>query len=92
MTSRCRQEWGRQVGYTSQFLTPRDRAHRGMTRLNAHLCSLGGLDPDQWDLAPKPKGMRWATYKRAVEKFDRYEENLNEGLMGVVAKKFMKLV
>ena len=84
----CRQEWGRQVAYTSQFLKPRDRAHRGMTRINAHLCSIGGLDPDQWDLAPK---QRWATYNRAVEKFDRYEADLNEGLMGVLAR-FMKLV
>ena len=87
----CRQEWGKQVAYSSQFLTPRDRAHRGMTRINARLCSIGGLDPDQWDLPPRPKWMRWATYNRAVEKFDRYEVTLNEGLMGVLAR-FMKLV
>jgi hypothetical protein len=72
----CRQEWGRQVAYVSQFLTPLDRAHRGRARINSLLCSIGGLDPDGWDLPPKPKWMRWATYNRAVEKFDRYEANL----------------
>ena len=35
----CRQWWGRQVAYASQFSTPVDRAHRGKARINSRLCS-----------------------------------------------------
>jgi hypothetical protein len=73
----CRQKWRRQVAYASQFLSPADRAHRGQQKINLRLCSIGGFDPDQWDIPPKPKWMRWHTYNRAVEKFDRYEEVLD---------------
>ena len=37
-------------------------------------CPISGLDPEEWDFPPKPKWMRWPTYNRAVEKFDKYEE------------------
>jgi hypothetical protein len=29
------------------------------------------------DFAPKPKWMRWATYRRAEERFDRYQTILD---------------
>jgi hypothetical protein len=60
------QAWGRQVAYASQFEAPHDRAWRGKAKIKARL--IGKLNPDEWDLPPKPKGMRWSTYKR-------YEEN-----------------
>jgi hypothetical protein len=44
-----------------------------MMKIKLRLCALGSFDPDDWDLPPKPKRMRWRTYNRAVEKFDRYE-------------------
>jgi len=44
------------------------------------LCAMGGFNPVEWDLAPKPKWMRWATYNRAEAKFDRYERVLDDGL------------
>jgi hypothetical protein len=37
---------------------------------------IGDCDPDEWDLPPKPKWMRWRTYHRYVDRFDRYEEIL----------------
>jgi hypothetical protein len=77
----CRQRWGRQVGYVTQFMGRDDRAHRGKARINSRLCSIGGLDPDEWDFPPKPKWMRWRTYNRAEEKFDRYEAILDEGVV-----------
>jgi hypothetical protein len=40
---------------------PHRRAWRTKAKVNARL--LGDSDPDQWDLPPKPKGMRWATYE-----------------------------
>jgi hypothetical protein len=70
-----RHEWGRQVAYASQFGTPVDRAHRGKAKIKARL--IGTCDPDEWDLPPKPKWMRWHTYNRQVEKFDHYEGMLD---------------
>ena len=40
---------------------------------------IADLDPDEWELPPKPKGMRWPTYNRLIEKFDSYEEVLERG-------------
>ena len=82
----CRQRWGCQVAYASQFVDRIDRAHRGKARINSRLCSIGGFNPDEWDLPPKPKWMRWATYTRAEEKFDGYERVLDEGIAALVMR------
>lgn len=82
----CRQRWGRQVAYVSQFLTSVDRAHRGKAKINSRFCTIGVFDPDEWDFPPKPKWMRWKSYKRAEEKFDAYEVMLNEGLVELLAR------
>ena len=57
-----RQTWGRGVAYASQFLDPDNRAHRGKAKIKSRL--IADLDPDEWDLPPKPKWMRWRTYDR----------------------------
>jgi hypothetical protein len=31
---------------------------------------IGDLDPDEWELPPKPKWMRWRTYNRLAKQFD----------------------
>jgi hypothetical protein len=49
---------------------------------------LSDCDPDEWDLPPKPKGMHWRTYDRLAEKFDHYEEILEEGVDELLAKLF----
>jgi hypothetical protein len=82
----CRQRWGRQVAYGSQFLDRVNRAHRGKAKINSRLCAIGGFNPDEWDLLPKPKWMRWATYNRAEQKFDQYERMLDEGLVAVAVR------
>ena len=82
----CRQKWGRQVAYASQFSTPVDRAHQGKARINSRLCSIGAFDPDDWGFPPKPKWMRWRTYNRAEEKFNRYEGILDEGTFALLAR------
>ena len=79
-----RQTWRRQVAYASQFETPADRAHRGKSKIKSRL--IGTCDLDEWDLPPKPKWMRWSTYRRHMERFDRYEETLENHLVGVVAR------
>jgi hypothetical protein len=84
-TSFCsRQAFGRQVAYRSQFLDRDNRAHAGKERIKARL--IGDLDPDEWQLPPKPKGMRWKTYNKYEWRFDRYEEILDHGCAELVAK------
>jgi len=61
--------------YSSQCGTAIDRAHRGQARIKARL--IGDCDPDDWDLPPKPKWMRWSTYNRYEDKFDHYEAILD---------------
>lgn len=70
-----RQSYGRQVAYVSQCLGPVDRAWRGKSKIKNRL--IGELDSDEWELPPKPKGMRWHTYQRYVDRFDRYEDVLD---------------
>jgi hypothetical protein len=80
----CRQYWGRQVAYATQFLDRDNRAHYGQSRIKNRL--IANLDPDEWSLPPKPKWMRWKTYNRYVHKFDHYEAILDEGTVELLAK------
>ncbi len=82
----CRQRWGRAVAYNSQCSTPVDRAHQRKARIKSRLCSIGGFDADEWDFPPRPKWMRWKTYKRAEEQFDRYETILDEGTYALMVR------
>jgi hypothetical protein len=86
----CRQSWGRAVAYVSQCIGKVDRAHRGKAKINSRLCSIGGFDADEWDLPPKPKWMRWRTYNRAEEKFDRYEAALDDDCIETAARLLLR--
>lgn len=79
-----RQAWGRQVAYRSQFNDWTNRAHLGKARVKAQL--IADLDPDEWDLPPKPKWMRWRTYNRHVGRYDAYEDILDRGICALAAK------
>ena len=81
-----RQTWGRQVAYSSQYLDRDSRAHAGQSKIKHRLCAIGKFDPDEWDLPPKPKWMRWKTYNRYEEKFDRYDAILDYGCTALAAK------
>jgi hypothetical protein len=81
---RSQQGWGRRVAYTSQFLDSDNRAHRGKAKIKARL--IADLDPDEWELPPKPKWMRWRTYNRYEKRFDRYEAILEDGIVELMAK------
>ena len=67
-----RQAWGRKVAYRSQFQTIYNRGHAGKAKIKARL--IGDLDPDDWELPPKPKWMRQRTYNRLVERFEAYDD------------------
>jgi hypothetical protein len=79
-----RHAWPGQVAYRSQFMTAMDRAYLGMERIKRRL--IGNLDPQEWDLPPKPKWMRWRTYRRFVEQFERYEAMLDAGALSRVRR------
>src|SRR5262245_35617044 len=79
-----RHAWPGKVAYRSQFMTAMDRAYLGKERIKQRL--LGELDPQEWDLPPKPKWMRWKTYNRYVEQFDRYEAVLDAGALSRAIK------
>ena len=52
---------------------------------------IGDENPEEWDLPPKPKGMRWSTYERWEAKYDRAEEALDQHLSWAAAR-FMTLI
>jgi hypothetical protein len=74
-----RHAWGRRAAYASQFLDPIGGAWRTKAKVKAAL--LGDEDPDEWDLPPKPRGMRWATYERWAARNYAAEDMLNAQLM-----------
>ena len=79
-----RQTWGRQVAYQSQFNDPTNRAHAGQAKIKSRL--IADRDPDEWDLPPKPKWMRWKTYNQHVERYDHYEAVLDDSFLALAAK------
>ncbi len=82
-----RHAWGRSAAYASQFLDPIGRAWRVKAKVKARL--IGDEDPDEWDLPPKPKGMRWATYERWEAKFDAAEDAI-EAYCGLALARLVK--
>jgi hypothetical protein len=74
-----RHAWGaRRVADASQFLDADNRAHRGKAKIKARL--IADSNPDEWELPPKPKWMRWRTYNRFIDRFDWYEAILLQGI------------
>ncbi len=62
------------MAYSSQFLDATGRAWRTKAKVKARL--LGDADPEEWDLPPRPEGMRQKTYERWEARYDRAEEQL----------------
>jgi hypothetical protein len=67
-----RRAWGRKAAYRTQFLSVYDRGYAGKAKIKAR--RIGEPDPEDWELPPKPKWMRWRTYHRLVERFDAYDD------------------
>jgi hypothetical protein len=63
---------------------PDNRAHIGEAKIKSRL--IADLDPDEWALPPKPKGMHWSTYNRYVERYDAYEAILDYRIAELMAK------
>ena len=84
-----RQAWRKQVAYASQFESPADRARRGQAKIKSRL--IGNRDPDDWDMPPKPRWMRWGTYDRHVQRFNEYEDVVEENAFGQLARLLTKV-
>ena len=64
-----RKSLGKQVAYMSQYHSPGARAHYSADKL---LDRIWGPVADEWDVLPKPKGMRWRTYERLSKRLEEY--------------------
>ena len=81
----CQKYWRRRCGYSSQFLTAYDRAHRNIARIEARLSPVNAKGEDD-GCYYRPKGMREATFQRLWTELDRNEDILNERLVRVAAR------
>ena len=59
----------------------------GLQRTVASPSVTGHEDPEEWELPPKPKWMRWATYNANVERFDDYKKMIDEASISLVLKR-----
>jgi hypothetical protein len=68
------------------------QAWDGKAKIKARL--IGDLDPDEWELPPKPKWMRWRTYKRLAERFEEYDDMTypDDATLCALAAKLMRRV
>jgi hypothetical protein len=81
----CRQAWGRQVAYGSQFQSPYRRACSGAEAIRDRL---GGRRYSEWsgELPPRPKGMHRRTYEREIARIETYENACNFYLLQCIAR------
>jgi hypothetical protein len=74
--------WSRQaydLGYACQRDDRFRRLQRRASKLNGQL---GGDGSESWDIPPtKPKWMRWRTYERKYERWERVVEKANDEFM-----------
>ena len=72
---------GRGLAYYSQFLSPSDRAERGVRRIEARL-----VYSEADNMIYKSKWMRWKTFHRACQKLDTYEEVIERRMARIAAR------
>jgi hypothetical protein len=79
-----RHAWRGRAAYGSQFCRSLGRADGIQARIKKRL--IADLDPDDWDLPPKPKWMRWRTYNRMVDRFDACEAAIDQAFVMKAAR------
>jgi len=65
-----RQSWGNRFAHLSQFYGPGSRAHYMARKLCDRIGGPGASE--EWGVPPKPKWMRWRTYKRLSTRYEKY--------------------
>jgi hypothetical protein len=83
----CRQAWGGQVAYQSQFADATSRCHLTTAKIQRRLSGEDWADL----LPPRPKRMRVVTYARLEAKFDLQDQRLDAMLMRLFATKWAHL-
>jgi hypothetical protein len=76
----CRQAWGRQVAYGSQFLPPYRRASSAAQDIQYRL----GEEEDV--LPSRPKGMHRRTYEKIMKRYEAYETIIDQYLIAALAR------
>ena len=77
-----RKSLGKEVAYLSQYHPPEARAHYSADKLCDRIGGPGASE--EWDVPPKPKGMRWRTYERLSHKLEKYRSDA-----GVLPRMFL---
>jgi hypothetical protein len=86
-----REAWGEQVAYHTQFVGQVRRARIGKERTRSRLGSDQKNPVDRYLPPQKPKWMRWSTFERRLERYNRYEEVLLRDRAAACAKLSAKL-
>ena len=82
----CRQAWGRQVAYRSQFQSPYRRASWGAQDIERRLCKEPNTSTVGDELPPKPKGMHRRTYDKIAKRFEAYKTIIDQDLILALAR------
>jgi hypothetical protein len=78
-----RHAWRRQVAYGSQFQSRHDRALATAQAIRARLGGPDWAGIDEFE-PPKPKGMRWRTYNRLIDRSRDQEAIADERLFSLL--------
>jgi hypothetical protein len=74
------------LGYESQREVLRDRLTRKVRKIIRRM----GFNPEEWEVPPKPKHMRWVTYNRLIERIETYESMSDALAAEVVMRRFAR--
>ena len=76
----CRQAWGRQVAYGSQFQSPYQRASSAAQDIRYRLGEKEDVPP------PRPKGMHHRTYEKIMRRYEAHETVIYQDLVAALAR------
>jgi hypothetical protein len=82
----CRQAWGRQVAYGSQFLSPYRRASSAVQDIQRRLCKEPYIPLVGDELPSRHKGMHRRTYEKIIKRYEAYKTIMDQDLIAALAR------
>ena len=82
----CRQAWGRQVAYGSQFQSPYHRASSAAQVIQHRLRKKPYIPLVGDELPPRPKGMHRPTYEKTVRRYEAHKTIMDQDLIAALAR------
>ena len=82
----CRQAWGRQVAYGSQFQSPYHRASSAVQDIQRRLRKEPYTPLVGDELPPRPKGMHRRTYEKTVRRYEAYKTITDQDLIAALVR------